>query len=124
MENETGFTPNDDLVLVKPLVVDEVTPGGIVLAEQARSRHQKAARVGHVLAIGDTAAVHPRMKGITVGTQVLFARYAADELPINGIGYFTMRATAVMGPITKLPDYELGGARPSLEVFGANKEAA
>ncbi len=123
MTNDSGFTPNGDLVLIQPLKVDEMTPGGIALSESARLRHQKAVRVGHVVAFGDESKAvgrfGDRMKGIDVGDQVLFVRYGAEELNIEGQLYFVLRAEGVYGKITKLPDYELGAARSTLEVFGS-----
>ncbi len=119
MTNDTGYTPTGDLVLMTPYKVQEKI-GKIALPETAQERHQKAVRVGTIIATGEQALKDPRMQGISVGDQVLFARYAADELPINGVGYFVMRASSVMGRVTKLPDYELGGAQSSVETFGVN----
>ncbi len=123
MTNDSGFTPNGDLVLIQPLEVGEKTPGGIVLADAAITRHQKAVRVGTVVAFGEEAHAigrfGARMKDIEVGDQVLFTRYAAEELPVRGKTYFILRSENVMGKITKLPDYELGAARSTLEVFGS-----
>lgn len=105
MENESGFTPNGDLVLVKPPVVERTSPGGIVLVEQVVEKEQKAARIGMVLAIGDDAAAHPRMKDVKVGDVVMFGRYAGDFLPVNGIEYIIMRAESILGPMRSTPDY-------------------
>ncbi len=121
MTNDTGFNPTGDLVLMKPIEVKRTTTGGIELPEMALERHQKAVRVGTILAMGGAAGRDPRMQDIVVGDQVLFARYAADELPLNGVSYFVMRGSSVMGKITKLPDYELGGADSTVDTFGINK---
>src|SRR5512144_3015535 len=115
MTNNSGFSPTGDLVLIKPLEIEEKTTGGIVLAEIARTRHQKAVRVGHVVAAGDEAwhatRFGERMKGIKVGDQVRFTRYAAAELPVGGVKYFILRSESIMGKIDKLPDYELAGVQ-------------
>lgn len=123
MENESGFTPTGDMVLVKPIAVEQYTAGGLAIPQMAQERHQKAVRVGTVLCFGAEASESARMKGIGVGDMVLFAKYASDEFPVKGTVYFVMRATSVMGKVTKLPDYELGGAKSSLEAFGANEPA-
>ena len=121
MTNESGFTPTGDLILIAPLGIDATTKGGIALPEMAVERHQKAVRVGTIVATGEhrTTAIRA-CRAIEVGDQVLFARYAADELPINGVGYFVMRASSVMGQITQLPDNELAGAESTVATFGVN----
>jgi co-chaperonin GroES (HSP10) len=118
--NESGFTPNGDLVLVLPPKIVDKSPGGIVLPQATKDKEQQATRLGRVVAMGDDAREHPRMKGISEGDMVLFPRYVQDKLPVNGDLYFIMRADQVLGLMTKLPDYEMNAARSSTGVFGYN----
>jgi chaperonin GroES len=120
MQNESGFTPNGDLVLILPPPVEEKTAGGIVLPKTTQQAQGKATRIGQVIDMGDDAAMDSRMTGINIGDMVLFPRYVGDELPVNGVTYLIMRANSILGPITKLPDYQIGAAKSSMEAFGAN----
>ncbi len=122
--NDSGFTPNGDLVLILPPETDEFSKGGIVLPKTVREATGRATRVGRVIDFGDQASEHPRMKGIERGTMVLFPRYAGDELPIDGQRYLILRAESIHGPITKLPEYEIGAAKSSMDAFGVNDKAA
>lgn len=124
MVNDSGFTPNGDLVLILPLEVQEMTPGGIALPGTTREKEGRAARLGHVVAIGDDARNHPRMKGVEVGSMVLFPRYAGDELPTNGKTYLIMYDKSILGPMTKIPTYHIAAAISGREAFGANEQAA
>lgn len=118
-KNESGFTPNGDLVLVKPPVVEKKTASGIVLVDTTAEKEARAARVGVVLAAGDQAWSHPRMKGVELGMQVYFGRYAGDFLPIDGVDYIVMRAENILGPIEKAPDYGLHAAKAPMDAFAA-----
>lgn len=117
MKNESGFTPNGDLVLVLPPAVSEKSAGGIVFPESSKKKEEQATRIGRVVAMGDDAAAHPRMKGISVGDMVLFPRYVQDKLPVDGKLYFIMRDVQIMGKIERLPDYEIAAARDAIEMF-------
>ena len=120
MQNDSGFTPNGDLVLILPLGVDEFSKGGIAMPQTIREKQGRAARVGTVIDFGDVAAEHPRMKNIQRGDMVLFPRYAGDEWPVDGKMYLIMQAISINGKVTKLPDYLMNPAIPSLEAFGGN----
>ncbi len=116
MENESGFTPTGDLVLIKPPVVERKTAAGIVIVESVAEKEQKAARIGMVIAMGDEASLHSRMKGVAVGDVVLFGRYAGDFLPVKGVEYIILRAENVLGPTKSTPDYMLNAAKTTMEV--------
>ena len=118
LENNSGFTPNGDLILVKPIEPPETSAGGIVLIQATKDAEAMGARIGYVVDIGEDAALHPRMRNIVKGTMILFNRYAQDMWVVAKEKYFIMRAEAVMGPTTKMPDYMLSAARASAEVFG------
>ncbi len=120
MTNDSGFVPTGDLVLIKPAEVAKKTSGGIVLPEITRAKEGQAARYGVIVAMGDQARNHPRMKDIAEGDTVLFPRYVQDTLTVNDVEWFIMRDQQVMGKITVVPDYSLNAARMSTETFGVN----
>ena len=53
--NNSGVTPKGDRVLVKPDVIEETTPGGIVIPNEHRDKHQLAQMAGVLVAIGPDA---------------------------------------------------------------------
>ena len=120
MTNETGFNPTGDLVLIKPLKIEETTAGGIVLSKMTIDKEGVAAKIGHVVAMGSVARQDPRMEGIDIGDMIFFTRYSGDFMTFDGIKYVTTRCSQVLGKGSRLPDSELNAARGSLEVFGVN----
>src|SRR5262245_26988515 len=123
MKNESGFTPNGDLVLILPPPVEEKTAGGLILAKSTQMSEEKATKIGTVLDFGPEAGHHSRMRGVKRGDQVIFNRYAGEFLPVGGVMYLIMAAGQIYGPMTKTPDYQLNAAKSSHEVFGANQTA-
>ena len=120
MTNESGYQPNGDLVLIKPAEVVKKTAGGIVLPESTRKAEGAATRYGIVVAMGDQARQHPRMKGISEGDTVLFPRYIQDTLTVNDVDWFIMRDQQVLGKIDVVPDFSLNAARSTVDTFGVN----
>ena len=53
--NKSGVTPKGDRVLVKPDVIEETTPGGIVIPKADRDKHQLAQMSGVLVAVGPDA---------------------------------------------------------------------
>ena len=56
--NRSGIIPSGNRVLVKPDEVEDVTPGGIVIPQQVRDKHQMSANYGHVVALGPDCFQH------------------------------------------------------------------
>jgi len=92
--------PLADRLLVKPLENEEVTPSGIVLPETAKEKPQK----GEVLAVGPGARTE---KGdrlemeVSVGDQVLFAKYGGTEIKIEGEKHLILRESDILAIIEK-----------------------
>ena len=124
MRNDSGLTVTGDKVLIRPFKVEEKTAGGIVLPQASQVKEQMAQQVGQLVAVGDAALRAPELQGINLGDFVLFPRYQPAEFEFDGEKYWIMRASSILGKITKLPDYMMRGAESSLAVFGSNKEAA
>jgi chaperonin GroES len=121
MQNDSGFKPTGDIIVVRLRKVEEKTSGGIVLPGSVTDKHQLAETTGQIVAMGQTASAHPRMFGIDVGDNVLFPRYSGHHFPMDGVDYWIMEAKSILGRADKLPDYLLKGADSTKEVFGANE---
>jgi chaperonin GroES len=71
--------PLDDRVLIRPDDSEGVTPGGIVLPDNAKEKSQR----GKVLAIGPGRLLDDGRRAaltVKVGDAVLFSKYAGTEL--------------------------------------------
>jgi len=121
MKNESGFTPAGELVLILPPEVQKKSAAGIIYADETIRKESEATQVGWIVDAGVEAWEHPRMRGLEIGSKVLFTRYQQNTLPVNGIRYFIIRVESVLGAITKNPDYALNAAISSMEAFGANE---
>jgi len=80
MANNSGIVPLGARVLIKPVVVEEVTKGGIILAAPTElKKEQRAQDRGEVIAVGDGAwADQPGEAWCEPGDTVVFARYAGN----------------------------------------------
>lgn len=121
--NNTGLRPTADKILIEPMLVKK-KHGLIELADVSLEKEQLAQTIGTVIAMGETARLCPEMEGISIGDQVLFARYSGAEFQIENLRYRIMRARDVIGMATKIPDSVIRGAQSSIETFGVNTQAA
>ncbi|KKK59898.1 hypothetical protein LCGC14_3029790, partial [marine sediment metagenome] len=75
--------PLDDYVALKPLEADDVTPGGIVIPDQAKEQPQR----GKVLSIGPGRLLDSGERAspqVREGDEVIFARYGGVDIQIDG----------------------------------------
>jgi co-chaperonin GroES (HSP10) len=75
------------MVLLKAVVLPEVTKGGIYLAETTKSLGQRDYNIGMVLKMGPRAYVGGNFGGVPyckVGDWVHYSTYDRDEEKING----------------------------------------
>ena len=91
----TTFIPNEDRLLVIPDPVEDKSEGGILLPESA----QEQKFTGTVFAAGEGyiengAFVMNRYK---VGDRILYGRYSANEITVDGQTYFMMRGRDIYG---------------------------
>ncbi len=126
MENESGFLPTGDRVVVRLIKVEETTAGGIVLPDVLKAKEQIGQNLGHLLAAGPDAEESSYLHfsdgaAIELGDLILFARHSGADFPLNGVTYRIMRVGDVVGKVTKLPDFMLKGDRSSVDVFGINR---
>jgi co-chaperonin GroES (HSP10) len=94
-------------VIIKPDSIEEVTAGGIVIAQtETYLREEKAATsTGEVIGFGEAAWLDPAMGGepwVEVGDKVVFARYAGKYVinPDDGVEYVVINDDAIQARIT------------------------
>ena len=120
MLNPSGLKVTADKILVKMHKVEEKTSGGIILSAATKEKEQLAATIGQVVDWGAQAVDAPELEEITLGDNVLFHRYSGLYHPVDGVDYFVMKASQVLGKIEKLPDFMFKSAESTKEVFGLN----
>jgi chaperonin GroES len=95
-----NIQPLGDRLVVKPLEDEEVTPSGIVLPETAKEKPQK----GEVLAVGPGARDDEGKRiemDVSVGDEILFAKYGGTEIKLNGDKLLILRESDVLAVIQK-----------------------
>jgi len=83
----TTFTPLHDRVLVQPEAEADVTPGGIVIPEQAKEGPQR----------GEVKALGPKAVHVQVGDVVLYGRFAGTHVTLNGVKMLVMKEEDLIG---------------------------
>lgn len=90
--------PLSDRVVVKPLPMEEVTKGGIVLPDTAKEKPQK----GEVVAVGPGRLLDNGQRvavDVKVGDKVLYSKYAGNEVKLDGEEYLILREADILGVI-------------------------
>ena len=92
--------PLDDRVVVAPLEAEEKTQGGILLPDTAKQKPQR----GRVLAVGpgklrDDGKRSP--VAVVVGDEVLFGRYAGNDVEVGSKELKIMRESDILAKIVK-----------------------
>jgi chaperonin GroES len=99
-EPKLAIRPLDDRVVVEPLEAEEKTAGGILLPDTAKEKPQR----GRVLAVGpgkirDDGGRTP--VAVVVGDEVLYGRYAGNDVEVNGKEVKIMREGDLLAKVTK-----------------------
>ncbi|HBV96077.1 MAG: molecular chaperone GroES [Peptococcaceae bacterium BICA1-7] len=92
--------PLGERVVVKPLPLEEVTKGGIVLPDTAKEKPQE----GEVVAVGSGRLLDNGTRvaiDLKVGDKILFSKYAGNEVKISDVEYLIMREADILGVIEK-----------------------
>jgi len=63
-------------ILIKPIVVEQTTKGGIILQDDTIRNDQRAVVIGEVLAVGVDAYKESNNPWVKVGDKVIFAQYS------------------------------------------------
>jgi chaperonin GroES len=77
-------------ILVQPAEAEEKTASGIIIPDSAKEKPQK----GKVVLVGDAKKDEPMV--ISTGDEVLYGKYAGQEMNIDGEDYMLMSQTDVL----------------------------
>ena len=85
--------PLSDRVLILPNPAEEKTAGGLIIPDTAKEKPL----AGKVIAVGPgTKDVQMEVKG---GDQVLYGKYAGQEIQIDGVDYLMMKQNDILAII-------------------------
>jgi chaperonin GroES len=95
---KTNFRPLHDRVVVKRIVADEKTKGGIIIPDSAKEKPSE----GQVLSVGpggrdEAGKLIPI--DIKVGDKVLFGKWSGTEIKLDGEELLIMKESDIMGVI-------------------------
>jgi chaperonin GroES len=86
-----NFTPIDDRVLVKREEEATKTASGIYIPDSAKEKPQR----------GEVKAVSKKVEEIEVGDTVVFSKYGATELSLDGEEFIVLKTEDILGVIKK-----------------------
>jgi chaperonin GroES len=92
--------PLDDRVVVEPLEAEDKTTGGILLPDTAKQRPQR----GRIIAVGPGKLRDNGERGalaVTVGDEVIFGRYAGNDIEVEGKELKIMRESDILAKVVK-----------------------
>jgi chaperonin GroES len=95
-----NLKPLADRVVVKPMVKEEVTKGGIVLPDTVKEKPQE----GEIVAVGpgklgdDGKRIEMEVKK---GDKVIYAKYAGTEWKYKGEEYLILRESDLLAKTSK-----------------------
>jgi chaperonin GroES len=92
------FRPLHDRVVVRRIVADEKTAGGIIIPDTAKEKPQE----GEVIAVGpggrdESGKLIPI--DVKVGDRVLFGKWSGTEVKIDGEELLIMKESDIMGVV-------------------------
>jgi len=94
-----NYQPLGDRVVVKPIVREEVTKGGIVLPDTAKEKPQE----GEVIAVGPGRLSEDGKRismDVKVGDRVVYAKYAGTELKEDDQEYLILRESDILAKVS------------------------
>jgi chaperonin GroES len=94
------FRPLHDRVVVKRVVADQKTSGGIIIPDTAQEKPSE----GEIVGVGpggrdESGKLIPI--DLKVGDKVLFGKWSGTEVKIDGEDLLIMKESDIMGVITK-----------------------
>ena len=94
-----AFRPLHDRVLVRRIVAEEKTAGGIIIPDSAKEKPSE----GEVVAVGsgakaDDGTVTPL--DVKAGDKILFGKWGGTEVKIDGEDLLIMKESDIMGIIS------------------------
>ena len=94
-----SIRPLDDRIVVQPVEAEEKSSGGILLPDSAKEKPQRAV----VVAVGDGARndAGERMPlSVQIGDEIIFGKYAGNEIKWKGEDYKILRESEVLALLT------------------------
>jgi len=95
-----NLKPLGDRVIVKPIVKEEVTKGGIVLPDTAKEKPQE----GEIVAVGPGKLTDDGKRiemDVKKGDRVIYAKYAGTEWKYENQEYLILRESDILAKISK-----------------------
>ncbi len=95
-----NLKPLGDRVIVKPIVKEEVTKGGIVLPDTAKEKPQE----GEIVAVGPGKLTEDGKRiemDVKKGDRVIYAKYAGTEWKYENQEYLILRESDILAKISK-----------------------
>jgi chaperonin GroES len=95
-----NLKPLGDRVIVKPIVKEEVTKGGIVLPDTAKEKPQE----GEIVAVGPGKLADDGKRiemDVKKGDRVIYAKYAGTEWKYENQEYLILRESDILAKISK-----------------------
>lgn len=89
--SKLNFKPLADRVLVEPAAAEEKTASGIIIPDTAKEKPQR----GEIVAIGTGKKDEPF--NVKVGDNVLYSKYAGQEITIDGKEFLIMKESDILG---------------------------
>jgi chaperonin GroES len=91
--------PLDDRIVIEQSTAEEMTAGGIVLPDTAKEKPQR----GKVVAVGPGKLLDSGERGsldLSVGDEVLYAKYSGTTVEINGDEFVILRENDVLAVLS------------------------
>ena len=96
---KTKFRPLHDRVVVKRIVADEKTKGGIIIPDSAKEKPSEGEVVGVGPAGRDEAGKLIPID-IKAGDKVLFGKWSGTEIKLDGEELLIMKESDIMGVLS------------------------
>lgn len=94
-DKKMKIRPLHDRVLIRRLIEEEKTKGGIIIPDSAKEKPQE----GKVVAIGtgrrDDGKLIPL--DVKVGDKILFSKYSGNEVKIEGEEHLILKEEEILG---------------------------
>ena len=97
------LTPLGDRILLRRIESEERSQGGIIIPDTAKEKPQEA----EVVAVGDGRLLDSGERvppPVDPGDRVLFARYAGNEIKLDGVEHLIVRSDDLLGVLERRRD--------------------
>ncbi len=94
-----SLKPIGDHLIVKPVAKEEKSASGIIIPDTVNKERPER---GEIIAVGPGRMLENGQRSVVdvkVGDQVVFKKYAPDEVKIDGVEYLVIKADDVMAVI-------------------------